>query len=98
MAEREEKKRAMELAIAQIEKQFGKGSIMKLGDTEAPPPDVPVIPSGSLGLDLALGTGGLPRGRVIEIYGPESSGKTTLMRSEERRVGKECRSRWSPYH
>lgn len=78
MAEREEKKRAMDLAIAQIEKQFGKGSIMKLGTAEIPT-DVPVIPTGSLGLDLALGVGGLPRGRVIEIYGPESSGKTTLM-------------------
>ena len=78
MAERDEKKRAMELAIAQIEKQFGKGSIMKLGTAEIPT-DVPVIPTGSLGLDLALGVGGLPRGRVIEIYGPESSGKTTLM-------------------
>src|SRR5881398_959640 len=78
MAEREEKKRAMELAIAQIEKQFGKGSIMKLGTAEIPA-DVPVIPTGSLGLDLALGVGGLPRGRVIEIFGPESSGKTTLM-------------------
>ena len=78
MAERDEKKRAMELAIAQIEKQFGKGSIMKLGTAEIPA-DVPVIPTGSLGLDLALGVGGLPRGRVVEIYGPESSGKTTLM-------------------
>jgi recombination protein RecA len=78
MAERDEKKRAMDLAIAQIEKQFGKGSIMKLGTAEAPA-DVPVIPTGSLGLDLALGVGGLPRGRVIEIFGPESSGKTTLM-------------------
>ncbi len=78
MAERDEKKRAMDLAIAQIEKQFGKGSIMKLGAAEIPT-DVPVIPTGSLGLDLALGVGGLPRGRVIEIYGPESSGKTTLM-------------------
>ena len=78
MAERDEKKRAMELAIAQIEKQFGKGSIMKLGTAEIPA-DVPAIPTGSLGLDLALGVGGLPRGRVIEIYGPESSGKTTLM-------------------
>jgi recombination protein RecA len=78
MAERDEKKRAMELAIAQIEKQFGKGSIMKLGTAEIPT-DVSVIPTGSLGLDLALGIGGVPRGRVIEIYGPESSGKTTLM-------------------
>ena len=78
MAERDEKKRAMELAIAQIEKQFGKGSIMKLGTAEIPA-DVPAIPTGSLGLDLALGVGGLPRGRVVEIYGPESSGKTTLM-------------------
>jgi recombination protein RecA len=77
MGEREEKRRAMDLAIAQIEKQFGKGSIMKLGTAEIPA-DVPVIPTGSLGLDLALGIGGLPRGRVIEIYGPESSGKTTL--------------------
>lgn len=77
MAERDEKKRAMELAIAQIEKQFGKGSIMKLGTAEIPT-DVPTIPTGSLGLDLALGIGGIPRGRVIEIYGPESSGKTTL--------------------
>jgi len=77
MGEREEKKRAMELAIAQIEKQFGKGSIMKLGTAEIPA-DVPAISTGSLGLDLALGIGGLPRGRVSEIYGPESSGKTTL--------------------
>jgi recombination protein RecA len=77
MGERDEKRRAMDLAISQIEKQFGKGSIMKLGTAEIPA-DVPVIPTGSLGLDLALGIGGLPRGRVIEIYGPESSGKTTL--------------------
>jgi len=77
MGERDEKRRAMELAITQIEKQFGKGSIMKLGTAEIPA-DVPAISTGSLGLDLALGIGGLPRGRVIEIYGPESSGKTTL--------------------
>jgi recombination protein RecA len=77
MGERDEKRRAMDLAIAQIEKQFGKGSIMKLGTAEIPA-DIAAIPTGSLGLDLALGIGGLPRGRVIEIYGPESSGKTTL--------------------
>ncbi len=76
-SEREQKLRALDLAVSQIEKQFGKGSIMRLGADEALP-DVPVIPTGSLGLDLALGVGGYPRGRVVEIYGPESSGKTTL--------------------
>ncbi len=71
------KTKALDLALSQIEKQFGKGSIMKLGE-QAISADIAVIPTGSLGLDLALGVGGLPRGRVIEIYGPESSGKTTL--------------------
>src|SRR5262245_35032875 len=71
------RERALDLAVSQIEKQFGKGAIMKLGD-HAAAPDVPVISTGSLGLDIALGVGGVPRGRVIEIYGPESSGKTTL--------------------
>lgn len=75
--ENEGKKKALELAVTQIEKQFGKGSIMKLGTGEAVD-DIPAISTGSLGLDLALGVGGLPRGRVIEIFGPESSGKTTL--------------------
>jgi len=70
--------RALDLAISSIEKMYGKGSIMRLGDDNAIMPDVEVIPSGSLGLDIALGTGGIPRGRVVEIYGPESSGKTTL--------------------
>jgi recombination protein RecA len=72
-----QKERALELAMAQIEKQFGKGSIMKLGDG-ALLEDVRVISTGSLSLDLALGVGGIPRGRVTEIYGPEASGKTTL--------------------
>jgi recombination protein RecA len=71
------KTKALDLALSQIEKQFGKGSIMRLGE-QAIEADIPVIPTGSLGLDLALGVGGLPRGRVVEIYGPESSGKTTL--------------------
>jgi recombination protein RecA len=71
------KTKALDLALSQIEKQFGKGSIMKLGE-QAIEADIPVISTGSLGLDLALGVGGLPRGRVVEIYGPESSGKTTL--------------------
>src|SRR3712207_79002 len=142
--------KALEAALGQIDRQFGKGSIMRLGDEGRAP--VEVIPTGSIALDVALGIGGLPRGRIVEIYGPESSGKTTVAlhavanaqraggiaafidaehaldpeyakklgvdtdallasqpdtgeqaleiadRSEERRVGKECRPRWSPYH
>ena len=72
-----ERQRALDLALAQIEKQFGKGSIMKLGEASARL-QVEVISTGALGLDLALGVGGVPRGRVVEIYGPEASGKTTL--------------------
>ena len=73
----EKKKQALDIALGQIEKQFGKGSIMRMGDGSVVH-DVSVVSTGSLGLDLALGIGGLPRGRVVEIYGPESSGKTTL--------------------
>ena len=72
-----DKAKALESALAQIERQFGKGSIMKLGQNNAVM-DVEAISTGSLGLDIALGIGGLPKGRIIEIYGPESSGKTTL--------------------
>ena len=71
-----EKKRALEAAMGQIEKQFGKGSVMKLGEFQAI--NIEAIPTGALGLDIALGIGGVPRGRIVEIYGPESSGKTTL--------------------
>ncbi len=71
------KSKALAAALSQIEKQFGKGSIMRMGDTDVAK-DIQVVSTGSLGLDLALGVGGLPRGRVVEIYGPESSGKTTL--------------------
>ncbi|WP_026460838.1 recombinase RecA [Schaalia suimastitidis] len=71
-----DRNKALEVALAQIDKQFGKGSVMRLGEDTRPP--VQVIPTGSLALDIALGIGGLPRGRVIEIYGPESSGKTTV--------------------
>lgn len=74
---KEDKTRALESALAQIEKQYGKGSIMKLGDTAAHM-SVETIPTGSISLDIALGLGGIPKGRVIEIYGPESSGKTTV--------------------
>jgi recombination protein RecA len=73
----EQKKQALKAALAQIDKQFGKGSVMFLGDDQAQG-DIEAVPTGSLSLDIALGIGGLPRGRVVEIYGPESSGKTTL--------------------
>ena len=73
----ENRKKALAAALSQIEKQFGKGSVMRLGDAPAIW-DIEAVPTGSLGLDIALGCGGLPRGRVVEIYGPESSGKTTL--------------------
>jgi recombination protein RecA len=87
-----EKAKALQAALAQIEKQFGKGSIMRLGAGEAIE-DIQVVSTGSLGLDIALGVGGLPRGRVVEIYGPESSGKTTLtlqVAAEMQKVGGVC--------
>ena len=73
----ENRKKALAAALGQIEKQFGKGTVMRLGDASASW-DVEVVSTGSLGLDIALGVGGVPRGRVLEIYGPEASGKTTL--------------------
>ena len=72
-----DKSKALSAALSQIERQFGKGSVMKLGKNDRSM-DVETVSTGSLGLDIALGIGGLPKGRVIEIYGPESSGKTTL--------------------
>ena len=87
-----EKAKALQAALAQIEKQFGKGSIMRLGAGEVIE-DIQVVSTGSLGLDIALGVGGLPRGRVVEIYGPESSGKTTLtlqVAAEMQKVGGVC--------
>lgn len=77
MEKDQNKRKALESAIAQIEKQYGKGSVMKLGDT-ASGMEVETVPTGALSLDIALGVGGIPKGRVIEIYGPESSGKTTV--------------------
>src|SRR6476646_3977742 len=92
MAEKDDKKRALDLALSQIEKQYGKGAIMKLGGADAPV-DIPAISTGTLGLDIALGVGGLPRGRVAEIFGPESSGKTTLtlhVIAEAQKAGGAC--------
>src|SRR6185369_17769977 len=73
----QQRDKAIGTLLGEIEKQFGKGAIMRLGSSEAAP-EIGIISTGSLGLDIALGTGGLPRGRIAEIYGPESSGKTTL--------------------
>ena len=77
-AQRKEREKSLDLAVSAIEKQFGKGSIMRLGEGESMVQDIEAIPTGSLGLDIALGVGGIARGRIIEIYGPESSGKTTM--------------------
>ncbi|CAM4065906.1 recombinase RecA [Kerstersia similis] len=87
-----EKAKALSAALSQIEKQFGKGSVMRYGDNEVEH-DIQVVSTGSLGLDIALGVGGLPRGRVVEIYGPESSGKTTLtlqVIAEMQKIGGTC--------
>ena len=87
----ENKKRALAAALGQIEKQFGKGAVMRMGDQDRQA--IPAISTGSLGLDIALGIGGLPRGRIVEIYGPESSGKTTLTLSviaEAQKLGATC--------
>nr|MBF0682494.1 DNA recombination/repair protein RecA [Pseudomonas sp.] len=87
----ENKKRALAAALGQIEKQFGKGAVMRMGDHDRQA--IPSISTGSLGLDIALGIGGLPKGRIVEIYGPESSGKTTLTLSviaAAQRMGSTC--------
>lgn len=87
-----ERAKALSAALSQIEKQFGKGSVMRMTDKEIEN-DLEVVSTGSLGLDLALGVGGLPRGRVVEIYGPESSGKTTLtlqVIAEMQKLGGTC--------
>ncbi|MCE2644346.1 MAG: recombinase RecA [Burkholderiaceae bacterium] len=92
MADSKERQKALAAALAQIEKQFGKGSVMRMADGEVAE-DIQVVSTGSLGLDIALGVGGLPRGRVVEIYGPESSGKTTLtlqVIAEMQKIGGTC--------
>ena len=93
MSQDKNKEKALAAALGQIEKQFGKGSIMRLGDGAASMMDIEAVSTGSLGLDIALGIGGLPCGRVVEIYGPESSGKTTLtlqVIAEAQKAGKTC--------
>ena len=90
------KEKALAAALGQIERQFGKGSVMRLGDAEVAK-DIQAISTGSLGLDIALGVGGLPRGRVVEIYGPESSGKTTLTLSVIAEAQKLSRELWEKY-
>ena len=77
MTDNSDKQKALEAALSQIERNYGKGSVMKLGDEDRVV-EIESVPTGSLGLDVALGIGGLPKGRIIEIYGPESSGKTTM--------------------
>src|SRR5580692_1987474 len=92
MSMEENRKKALAAALSQIEKQFGKGSVMRLGDAGATY-EVDSIPTGSIGLDIALGVGGIPRGRVVEIFGPEASGKTTLVQhiiAEAQRAGGVC--------
>ena len=92
VSDSKERQKALAAALAQIEKQFGKGSIMRMADGEVAD-DIEVVSTGSLGLDIALGIGGLPRGRVIEVYGPESSGKTTLtlqVIAEMQKIGGTC--------
>ncbi len=91
MAIADDRAKAVELALAQIEKQFGKGSIVRLGSKEALVP-IAVISTGSISFDAALGVGGIPRGRVTEVFGPESSGKTTIMLADHRRGAKGGRS------
>ena len=91
MEDHSEKRKALDMAMSQIEKQFGKGSVMKLGEYKAM--EIEAIPTGALGLDIALGIGGVPRGRIIEVYGPESSGKTTLalhIVAEAQKIGGEA--------
>ena len=90
--EGDERKKALNAALASIEKQFGKGAIMRMADG-VEQQNIEVVSTGSLGLDLALGVGGLPRGRIVEIYGPESSGKTTLslqVIAEMQKIGGTC--------